>query len=262
MTRRARAAIFEHSLLPPMRARSFQLGRPEKLFVVCAAVFLTALVVAEATASKLFTVMALPGSVTLFGQSFDTVVMTAGVIAFPITFIFTDLVNEYFGKPGIRFLTLVGMVMIVFEFLLIQAAMRVPVAAISPVPGEAFDAVFGASGWIILGSLTAYVLGQFADISLFHWLRRLTDGRFLWLRATGSTFGSQFIDTFIVLFVAFFLPGQMTIQTVLAITIFNYAYKFVVAVVVTPLIYAAHWAMDRYLGTPLADALTEAAETA
>ncbi len=243
-----------------MRTEPYLLGRPEKLFVVCTAVFLTALVVAEATASKLFTVLTLPSPVTLFGQSFSSVVMTAGVIAFPVTFIVTDLINEYFGKPGIRFVTLVGMAMIVFEFVLLQATMWVPAAPISPVPGAAFDTVFGASGWIILGSLTAYTLGQFTDITLFHWLRRLTDGRYLWLRATGSTFGSQFIDTFVVLFVAFFLPGQMTIQTVLAVTVFNYAYKFIVAVAVTPLIYAAHWAMDRYLGERLADALVEAAE--
>lgn len=245
-----------------MRVQPHSLGRSEKLFVVCTAVFITALVVAEATAAKFFTVMALPSAVSIFGETFDSVVMTVGVIAFPVTFIVTDLVNEYFGKPGIRFLTLLGMVMIIFEFLLLQAAMGVPVAPISPVPAEAFDAVFGASGWIILGSLTAYLIGQFADITLFHWLRDLTDGRYLWLRATGSTFGSQFIDTFVVLFVAFFLPGQMTLQTVLAITIFNYAYKFVVALAVTPLIYAAHWVMDRFLGHDLAEAMTAAAEGA
>ncbi len=245
-----------------MRAQPYHLGRPEKLFVVCTAVFLTALVVAEATASKLFTVATLPFPITIFGQSFPSIVMTAGVIAFPVTFIVTDLLNEYYGKAGIRFVTLVGMAMIMFEFILLQAAMRVPVASISPVPGVAFDTVFGASGWIILGSLIAYLLGQFADISLFHWLRTLTDGRYLWLRATGSTFGSQFIDTFVVLFVAFFLPGVMTLQTVLAITLFNYAYKFIVAILITPLIYAAHWLMDRYLGDRMAEALTGAAEHA
>lgn len=243
-----------------MRDQPYRLGHPEKLFVVCTAVFLTALVVAEATAAKFFTVATLPRPINLLGESFDSVVMTVGVIAFPITFIVTDLVNEYFGKPGIRFLTLVGMVMIAFEFLLLQAAMRVPVSPISPVPGEAFNLVFGASGWIIAGSLTAYLIGQLVDITLFHWLRGLTNGRYLWLRATGSTIGSQFLDTFFVLFVAFYVPGQMTLQTVLAITLFNYAYKFVVAVGVTPLIYAAHWAMDRYLGDALAEKLTTAAE--
>jgi uncharacterized integral membrane protein (TIGR00697 family) len=230
-----------------MSIAPYVLTRANKLYVVCTGIFLTALVVAEATGAKLFTVAQLPSSISIFGQEFDAIVMTAGVIAFPVTFIITDLLNEYFGKAGITFVTLLGMVMIIFEFILLQAAMAVPASPITGVPEEAFDGVFGASGWIIFGSLTAYLIGQLADISLFHWLRNLTDGKYLWLRATGSTFGSQFIDTFIVLFIAFYLSGKMTLQTVIAVTLFNYGYKFIVAVLITPVIYAAHWWIDRYL---------------
>jgi queuosine precursor transporter len=236
----------------------YTLTRPQKLFVVCTAIFLTALVVAEATASKLFTVIELPFTLEIFGQQFNDVVMTAGVIAFPITFIITDLLNEYYGKSGIRFVTYIGMAMIVFEFVIIQIALRVPTASISPVGEEAFKTVFGASGRIIIGSLIAYVIGQLADISLFHWLRGLTEGRHLWLRATGSTFGSQFLDTFIVLFVAFY--GPMTIQTIVAVTLFNYGYKFIVAIVITPLIYLAHWGIDLYLGAETATEMIRVAE--
>jgi uncharacterized integral membrane protein (TIGR00697 family) len=99
----------------------------------------------------------------------------------------------------------------------------------------------------------AYLVGQFADITLFHWLRKLTHGKHLWLRATGSTFGSQFLDTFIVLIVAF--AGVLSFQAIIAITLFNYAYKFVIAVVITPVIYGAHWGMDRYLGHEAAERL-------
>jgi uncharacterized integral membrane protein (TIGR00697 family) len=232
---------------------AYTLSRPQKLFVVCAAIFLTALVVAEATASKFFTAFNLPFTINILGRPVDEVVMTAGVIAFPVTFIITDLLNEYFGKPGIRFVTLVGMAMILFEFGILQVAMAVPTASISPVPEEAFNTVFGATGRIIFGSLTAYLIGQLADITLFHWLRGLTQGKHLWLRATGSTFGSQFLDTFIVLTVAF--AGQLAFQEILAITLFNYAYKFIIAIVITPVIYAAHWVMDRYLGEEKAEAL-------
>jgi len=242
-----------------MSTFSYALSRPQKLFVVCAGVFLTALVVAEATASKLFTVLDLPFTLHILGQEFDQVIMTAGVIAFPVTFIITDLINEYYGKKGIRFITILGMAMIIFEYFLIQIAIKVPTATISPVPGDAFQVVFGASGRIIIGSLIAYLVGQFADISLFHWLRRLTDGRHLWLRATGSTFGSQFLDTFIVLFVAFY--GPMTLQTIVAVTLFNYTYKFVVAIVITPLIYMAHWIIDWYLGDETSHELIHQAET-
>jgi hypothetical protein len=237
---------------------AYVLTRSQKLFVVCAAVFLTALIIAEATASKFFTAFNLPFAISIFGESFNRVTMTAGVIAFPITFIVTDLMNEYYGKRGIRFVTLVGMVMIIFEFVLIQIAMAVPVDEISPVSQGAFTEVFGSTSRIIFGSLTAYVIGQLADISLFHWLRKLTQGRHLWLRATGSTFGSQFLDTFIVLMIAF--AGQLSFQSILAITLFNYAYKFIIAIIITPLIYMAHWVMDAYLGKDTSERLIKQAE--
>lgn len=241
-----------------IRQSAYTLSRPQKLYVVCAAIFITALVVAEATAAKLFTVIELPFSINIFGQQFNSVIMTAGVIAFPVTFIITDLLNEYYGKPGIRFITYIGMVMIIFEFALLQIAMSVPTSPISPVPAEAFNSVFGASGRIIIGSLVAYAIGQLADITLFHWLRRLTHGKHLWLRATGSTFGSQFLDTFIVLFIAFY--GPMTLQTIIAVALFNYFYKFIVAIVITPVIYGAHYVMDRYLGEDTAQEMMHDAE--
>lgn len=235
------------------------LTRPQKLYVVCAAIFITALVIAEATAAKFFTAFELPFTVHILGMAFDEVVMTAGVLAFPVTFIITDLLNEYFGKPGIRFVTWLGMLMIIFEFGLLQLAMGVPTSPISPVPDEAFNTVFGATGRIIIGSLTAYGLGQLADIAIFHRLRGLTNGKHLWLRATGSTVGSQFIDTFVVLSVAF--AGQLAFAEILAITLFNYGYKFIIAVVITPVIYLAHWVMDRYLGQETAQQLIDAAES-
>lgn len=238
----------------------FTLDRPARVYTALAAVFLTALVVAEATASKFFTLFDLSSPVTILGQRFDAVVMTAGVIAFPITFIVTDLINEYFGQKGIRYVTLLGMAMIVFEYVLFQIGMATTAASFSPVSDDAFRMVFGSSSRIIFGSLTAYVIGQFVDIALFHALRRATHGRHLWLRATGSTLGSQFLDTFAVLSVAFY--GQQTWGAIVAITLFNYAYKVVIAIGITPLIYAAHTAIDRYLGPEKAAVLEAEAEAA
>lgn len=236
----------------------YKLTRPQKLYLVCAAVFLTALVVAEATSSKFFTAFRLPFTLTILGREFTRVTMTAGVIAFPVTFIVTDVLNEYYGKHGIRFVTLVGMAMIVFEFVLLWIAVAVPADPGSVVSQAAFAEVFGNSQRVIVGSLTAYLVGQLVDIYLFHWLRGLTRGRFLWLRATGSTFGSQLFDTLIVLTVAF--AGQLSVAQIIAITLFNYGYKLLIAVVITPVIYAAHWAMDAYLGHATAEAMTEQAE--
>lgn len=238
----------------PMPMRPFHvLTRPQKVYVVCAAVFVTALVIAEATAGKFFQAFRLPFTFSLFGFETDVVVMTAGVLAFPVTFVVTDVMNEYFGKRGIRFVTFLGMAMVGFEFVLLQLALAVEATPDSPVPGEAFGLVFGTTGRVIVGSLTAYLIGQLVDISLFHWLRRRTAGRHLWLRATGSTFGSQLFDTFIVLVVAF--AGQIPLGQIVAITLFNYGYKLLIAVAVTPLIYIGHWLIDRYLGDETAEAL-------
>lgn len=236
----------------------YVLTRPQKLYVICAAIFVAALVLAEATASKFFTAFHLPFSIWILGVEFDSVIMTAGVISFPLTFIITDLLNEYYGKRGIRFVTYIGVGVIIFQFVLLQVTMAVPTADISPVPTEAFNLVFGATGRVILGSLTAYLIGQLIDIALFHWLRNRTQGRYLWLRATGSTVGSQFFDTFIVLIVAF--AGQLSFQAIVAITLFNYVYKFIIAVLITPLIYLAHWVMDLYLGSEVAETLIRRAE--
>ncbi len=233
------------------------LTRAQKVYVVCAAVFLTALVIAEVTAGKFFTAFQLPVTLRILGVEFDSVVMTAGVLAFPVTFIVTDVMNEYFGKAGIRFVTYVGLAMVVFAFGLLQLALATPTAPISPVPDEAFAAVFGTTTRVIVGSLTAYVIGQLVDIALFHRLRQLTDGRHLWLRATGSTLGSQFIDTFVVLTVAF--AGKLALGEIVAITLFNYGYKVVIAVAITPLVYLAHSLIDRYLGHAHAEALEEQA---
>ena len=167
------------------------------LFTVLSAIFLTALILAETTGGKLIQLA--------FGNGI-VFTLTMGVIPFPITFIVTDIINEYYGRKGIRFITVVGMIMVLFALILLQVEMAIPAAAISPVPDAAFNTVFGVSARIILGSLTAYLIGQFVDISVFHAIRRRTKGSMLWLRATGSTIVSQLIDSFVVLFIAFLGP--------------------------------------------------------
>lgn len=233
--------------------QSHALTRPQRVYVVCAGVFLAALVLAEAIAGKFFVAFTLPRPITILGQEFPDVVMTAGVLAFPITFVVTDVLNEYFGRPGVRFVTYLGLGLVLFEFALLQAAIPLRTASFSPVSDEAFRSVFGATGRVIFGSVTAFLVGQFLDIALFARLRRLTGGRHLWLRATGSTFGSQLLDTLIVLTVAF--AGQLGAGRILAITLFNYSYKLLIAIAITPLIYLAHRLIDRYLGHTEAAAL-------
>jgi len=213
-----------------------------KLFTLLSGIFISALILAEITGSKL-----IQQHVT------ETLVftMTMGVIPFPVTFIVTDIINEYYGRKGIRFVTIIGMVMILLVLLILQVDMMIPAAAFSPVDDRSFDLVFGASGRIILGSLVAYLVGQLIDIGVFHWLRAKTGTRLLWLRATGSTIVSQLIDSFVVLFIAF--SGTLAFDQIIGIGLTNYIYKFLIAVAITPLLYVAHKVIDRYLGEHLAE---------
>ena len=213
------------------------MSRRQKLYTVLTSIFITALILAEITGSKL-----------IQSRIMDDFVftMTMGVIPFPITFLVTDIVNEYYGKPGIRFVTFLGMFMIAFTFAILLIDMSIPAASFSPVTDDAFNSVFGQSNRIILGSVTAYLVGQFIDVQVFHYIRKRTHEKMLWLRATGSTFVSQLIDSFVVLFIAF--SGKIPYEQILNIGITNYIYKFFIAVALTPLIYLAHHLIDRYLG--------------
>lgn len=211
--------------------------RAQKLYTILCGIFISALIVAEITGSKLIQHEISENWVFI---------LTMGTIPFPITFLVTDLINEYYGKPGIRFVTLLGMVLIGFVYVILYIDMRIPAASISPVSDAQFNAVFGQSSRIILGSVMAYLIGQFIDIQIFHTIRKHTGEKWLWLRATGSTFVSQLIDSFVVLFIAF--SGTLSFEQIITIGATNYMYKFVIAIVLTPLIYATHAMIDRYLG--------------
>jgi len=175
-------------------------------------------------------------------------IMSLGVIPWPIVFLTTDLINEYYGRSGVRRLTLLTVGLILYAFVVIFIAMAIPASSISPVKDEAFNAVLGQSQWIIAGSVTAFAVSQFVDVAVFWLFRDATGGRMLWLRATGSTAVSQLIDTFIVLGIGFWLPGKIKTSDFLNLAFTNYTYKFAIAVALTPVIYAAHGAIDRYLG--------------
>jgi len=182
-------------------------------------------------------------------------VMSMGVIPWPIVFLSTDLINEYFGKPGVRRLTFLTVALILYAFAVIFGAMSVPAAPVSPVQDREFAIVFGQSLWIIVGSVIAFLVSQLTDVVVFWLFRDRTNGRHLWLRATGSTAASQVIDTFVILGIAFWLPGKISTDAFFRLAFANYSYKFLIAVGLTPLIYVAHGAIDRYLGREEAEAL-------
>jgi hypothetical protein len=175
---------------PPAVADS----RRDRLFVVLTGVFLTHALLGEVIGGKLF---------TLGGW-----VMSIGVIPWPVVFVTTDLVNEYYGPRAVRRLTLLAVALIVYAFIILSLCMSVPAWDRSPVTDAAFDMVFGQSMWIIVGSVVAFALSQLIDAMIFVFLRRRTAGRGLWLRAVGSTVVSQLIDTFVINSIAFGVPGS------------------------------------------------------
>jgi queuosine precursor transporter len=163
-------------------------------------------------------------------------------------------VNEYFGKAGVRRLTLLTAAMIGYSFVVLYLAIGVPAWEQSPVPDHAFRTVFGQSQWIIVGSLAAFLVSQLVDVLVFVAFKSRTGHRMLWLRATGSTLVSQLVDTFVVGSIAFVIPGKLTLSAWLPVAAGSYLFKVGVAVVITPLIYIGHGVIDRFLAADVRSA--------
>jgi queuosine precursor transporter len=250
------------------------LSRSQILFVVLSAVFITNVLLAEFVGVKIFALEPTLGIDTfnwnLFGQS-GSLSFTAGVMLWPVVFVMTDIINEYYGPRGVRFISwlAVGLIIYAFAFAylaiwLVPATWWVGVMASAGVPDmqAAFSAVFGQALWTIAGSIVAFLLGQLIDVSVFHFIRKRTGPHWLGLRATGSTLVSQFIDSFVVLYIAFVLgPQHWPISLFLAVGTVNYVYKALVAILATPVLYLVHRAVDRWIGHEEAERLrAQAAE--
>jgi len=242
--------------------------KAQRLFVVLAGFFVTNALMAEFIGVKIFALEATLGieplEWNLFGQT-GSLSFTAGTLLWPFVFVLTDVVNEYFGRRGVRLVSWLTVFLIAWAFVfafvaigLAPAPWWVEVGRPQGVPDMqgAYAVVFGQGLWTIAGSITAFLIGQLIDVAIYHRIRRATGERKVWLRATGSTLVSQLVDSFVVLYIAFVLgPQQWPIPLFLAVATVNYAYKAVVAVAATPVIYAAHAAVDRWLGREAADAL-------
>lgn len=215
------------------------------LFTVLGAFFITNAIMGEILGGKLITV----GPFT----------MTVGVLPWPLVFLTTDLINEYFGKKGVQRLTFLAIGLIVYMFVILWLGMQIPAASFSPVKDPAFNEVFGQSMWIIVGSIVAFAVSQLVDVAVFWMLRDVTKGKMLWLRATGSTAVSQLIDSFIVIGIAFWISGQVTFKEFMTISSTNYIYKLLVAIGLTPFIYLGHKLIDNYLGKDAEKLIEQAA---
>jgi uncharacterized integral membrane protein (TIGR00697 family) len=253
--------------------------RPTKLFLLLGGFFIANALIAEFIGVKIFSLEGSLGiqqiNLKLFGGNFSFN-LTAGVLLWPVVFIMTDIINEYYGQKGVRFLSYLTAVLISFAFIMFFFAIRLSPADWWPgsktevgVPDMqvAYSAVFGQGLWIIIGSLVAFLLGQLLDVLVFHRIKAITGEKYVWLRATGSTLFSQLIDSFVVLGIAFYIGPRIdpsngtpwTMAMLLSIGTGNYIYKFVVAILMTPVIYAGHYLIDRYLGQAKAEEMKKSA---
>ena len=253
--------------------------KPTRLFLILGGFFIANALIAELMGVKLFsleeTIGIAPLRLKLFGNEFSFN-LTAGVLLWPVVFIMTDIINEYYGIKGVRFLSFLAIGLISYAFVMFQGAIHLTPAGFwvnnyqgqgVPDADKAYRAIFGQGSWIIVGSLIAFLVGQILDVYIFHKIKSLTGEKRIWLRSTGSTVVSQFVDSFVVLFIAFYIgprlsPGQGTpwsLAIVMTVCVGNYIYKFLMAVVLTPVIYLVHGIIERYLGKDLSSEMKKAA---
>lgn len=240
-----------------------QTARRTNLFLILSGIFITNAVLAELIGVKIFSAEASLGlpyaQIPLFGDYILDFNLTAGAIIWPVVFIVTDIINEYFGMSGVRkisFLT-AGLILYVFGVIFVVTELKPAAfwlevhqldAAGNPLNiNLAFTAIFRQGMGIIVGSLAAFLIGQLLDAWVFQKLRLITGSHRIWIRATGSTLVSQLVDSVVVLIIAFKVFGNWSWPQVISVAIINYVYKFGAAVILTPLLYVAHYMIDRYL---------------
>lgn len=238
------------------------------LFYILGSFFIANAILAEFIGVKIFSLESTfglePLNLTILGIENLSFNLTAGVVLWPIVFVMTDIINEYYGRKGVKFLSFTAAILIAYAFVMVYFAMGLTPADFwierntnsGTVNMEiAFDTIFGQGLWIIIGSLTAFLVGQFVDVTVFHYFKSFTGSSKIWLRATGSTLVSQLVDSFVVLFIAFYIGAGWDLKLVLVIGLVNYIYKFIIAVIVTPILYILHSFIDKYLGKELAEKL-------
>ncbi len=253
--------------------------KPTRLFLVLCGFFIANTLVAEFMGVKVFSLEETlgwkPVQIHLFGDDYSFN-LTCGVLLWPVVFVMTDIINEYFGRKGVRFISWLAVALIAYGFIMLYGAMQTApntwwitskqTAGIENM-SKAYNGIFGQGMGIIIASMIAFLIGQLVDVFVFHYIKKKTGEKHIWLRATGSTLVSQFIDSFVVLIIAFYLypkwvSGQGSpwpLNQVIAIAIVNYIYKFIVAVLLTPVIYFIHHRIENYLGNDVAGEMKKAA---
>jgi len=229
---------------------SIHFDRKTWLFIILAGLFITNAVTAELISNKL---IAVPISFWLFGHKIGPLVTVVGILPWPVVFLLTDLLNEFYGAKTVRRLSWVTSGLILYCFILVGVSLQIPAMEIpnsTLADNKSYNLVFGQAQMVIVGSIAAFLLSQLLDASLFKWIKSKTGSRFIWLRSTGSTVISQLIDSYVVLFIGFVVPGAMSFSDYLTIAPTNYLLKLLIGIALTPLIYAGHYSVKKILAKP------------
>lgn len=253
--------------------RNMLSDKPTKLFLALSAFFVANALIAECIGTKLFslekTIGIAPQPFSLFGQEGLTYVLTCGVLLWPLEFVLTDVVNEFYGPKAVRRISYTAIVLIGYAFLMFYLAIHIPadtsfwrgsqVNEGVPDMQAAFNSIFGQGMWIIVGSLIAFLVSQLVDVYVFQKIKKRTGEKKVWLRATGSTLVSQLVDSFVVLAIAFGIGRGWSWQRVLAIGLVNYSYKATMAILLTPVIYIVEHKIAAYFGADVTHRMKQAA---
>src|SRR3954447_10901776 len=235
--------------------------KPAKLFIGITAFFVANALIAECIGGKIFSLEKLiglrPANFTMMGQTGLSFNLSCGVLLWPLEFIITDVVNEYYGPKAVKRISYIAVALISYAFIIFYLSINFPPAdfwrstgAENHIPdmNDAFTSIFGQGMWIIVASIIAFLVSQLVDVTIFHRIKKVTGERKVWLRATGSTVISQLVDSFIVVFIAFKIGKGWSWANVFSISLLGYSYKFLIAVIMTPVIYFMEKRIEKYVG--------------
>jgi hypothetical protein len=221
--------------------------RRQWLFIFLVGLFITNAVTAELISNKLIQI---PIDFSIFGNKFGPFTTIVGILPWPIVFILTDLMNEFYGQKAVKRVSWITAVLIAYCFIVVGVSLSIPAFEIKGsnlATNASYNQVFGQAQMVIVGSIAAFLISQLMDAYLFDWIKKKTGNRYIWLRSTGSTLFSQLVDSYVVLYIGFVLPGSLKFSDYMTIAPTNYILKMLIAVSLTPLIYLGHYGVNRYL---------------
>ncbi|MEK9756505.1 MAG: queuosine precursor transporter [Bacteroidota bacterium] len=219
---------------------SKNLSFANKIYLILAGLFITSLVASNLIFTKIF--YWYPLDINILGVKLFE--LSVGILPYPLTFLITDLISEIYGRKKADQVVITGIFASIFSILLILISSYVPAIEASPIDDETFNSVFLNAPLAVLASMLTYLFAQFIDIRIYHFWKKLTKGKHLWLRNNFSTFTSQFIDTFTIVSLLI-LFGILPEEKFTVLIISGFLFKVIVAILDTPILYLFVWVIRK-----------------